>query len=279
MTSVDRKPPAGRSVTAKVLALLEAFTPDTPEMTLSDLARRAGVSLPTAHRRAAELLEWGALERCPQGRYRIGLRLWELGSLAPRGLGLRETALPFLEDLYEITRENVQLAVRQDTEVVFVERIAGRSAIPVRTRVGGRFALHATGVGLVLLAHARVDVQEQLLQAPLTRFSPKTITDPAALREKLAAIRQNGFAISDGQVTTDALSVAAPVTESDGSVIAAVSLVVPAESTQPTMLAPVVRAAARSISRAVQAPRSTPTAAAHRETGAPADPARPGPRQ
>src|SRR5919204_6466116 len=136
-----------RSVTSKVLALLEAFTPTTPELTQSELARRAGLSLPTAHRRLAELVEWGALERGADGRYRIGLRLWEVASLAPRGLGLRELAMPFLEDLYEVTHENVQLAVREGVEVVFVERISGRHAVPVWTRVGGRFAMHATGVG------------------------------------------------------------------------------------------------------------------------------------
>lgn len=264
MTSVGREPHAERSVTAKVLALLGAFSSRTPEMTLSELARRAGVSLPTAHRRVAELLEWGALERGPGGRYRIGLRLWELASLAPRGPGLREVAMPFLEDLYEITRENVQLAVREGAEVVFVERIAGHHAVPVRTRVGGRFALHATGVGLALLAHAPIDVQQELLDSPLDRFSSRTVTDPAALREKLAAIRQNGFAISDGQVTVDALSVAAPVSGPDGEVIAAVSLVVRAEGAQPTALAPVVRSASRSIARALRIPQPAPSRAPHR---------------
>ena len=264
MTSADPQRRAGRSVTAKVLALLDAFTSRTPEMTLSEMARRADVSLPTAHRRAAELLEWGALEQSPDGRYRIGLRLWELASLAPRGPGLREAAMPFLEDLYEITRENVQLAVREGADVVFVERIAGHHAVPVRTRVGGRFALHATGVGLALLAHAPVEVQENLLDSRLDRFSPKTITDRAVLREKLAAIRQSGFAISDGQVTVDALSVAAPVSDPDGSVIAAVSLVVPAEGAQSAALAPVVRSAARSIARALRAPRPEPDSAQHR---------------
>src|SRR3954466_12979681 len=107
---MDTEP--GRSVTSKVLGLLAAFTPAAP-LTLSELARRSGVSLPTAHRRVAELLEWGALERGADGRYRIGLRLWEVASLAPRGLGLREQAMPFLEDLYEVTHENVQLAVRE----------------------------------------------------------------------------------------------------------------------------------------------------------------------
>jgi DNA-binding IclR family transcriptional regulator len=247
----------GDSVTSKVLALLDAFTPEAPELTLSELARRAAVSLPTAHRRARELVDWGALERGGDGRFHIGLRLWEVASLAPRGLGLREAAMPFLEDLYEVSHENVQLAVREGVEVVFVERIAGRAAVPVLTRVGGRFALHATGVGLVLLAHAPVAVQDELLAAPLPGFSRKTITDPVRLREVLACVRRNGYAVSDGQVTTDALSVAAPILDATGAVTAAVSLVVRADGAQPTALAPLVMAAARGITRALAAPGPT----------------------
>jgi DNA-binding IclR family transcriptional regulator len=244
----------GRSVTSKVLALLAAFSPESPALTLSELACRAGLSLATAHRRAAELVDWGALERGSDSRYRIGLRLWEVASLAPRGLGLREAALPFLEDLYDLTHENVQLAVRESMEVVFVERITGRRAVPVRTRVGGRFALHATGVGLVLLAHAPVPVQQEVLGGPLDRYTPKTITDPVRLREVLAAVRRNRYAVSDGQVTTDSLSVAAPIVDPAGAVVAAISLVVHAEGAQPSALVPLARAAARGISRALASP-------------------------
>lgn len=248
-------PPQCRSVTGKVLALLAAFGPDAPALTLSELARRAGISVPTAHRRVSELVEWGALERGPDRRLRIGLRLWEVGSLAPRGLGLREAALPFLEDLYELTHENVQFAVRDGLEVVFVERIAGRHAVPVLTRVGGRFALHATGVGLALLAHAAPEVQEQVLSSPLPAYTPKTVTDPMVLRQMLAEIRRDGYAVSDGQVTLDALSVAAPILAADGTAIAAVSLVVRADGAQPAALALAIRGAARGIARALPAYR------------------------
>ncbi|MBM0202712.1 IclR family transcriptional regulator [Micromonospora sp. STR1s_5] len=240
----------GRSVTSKVLALLDAFSPATPALTLSELARRTGMPLPTVYRRAAELVAWGALERGDDGRYRIGLRLWEVGSLAPRGLGLRELALPVMEDLYEVTHENVQLAVRQDLELVFIERIAGRHAVPVLTRVGGRFALHATGVGLVLLAHAPAEVQEQVLAAPLERYTGLTITDPKRLRRCLAEVRRVGYAVSDRQVTMDALSVAAPIRVPEG-VVAAISLVVAHDRADPVALAPLVQAAGRVVSRAL----------------------------
>jgi DNA-binding IclR family transcriptional regulator len=241
------------SVTSKVLAILDAFSPEQPELTLSELAARTGLTLPTLHRRAAELVEWGALERTESSRYRIGLRLWEVGTLAPRGLGLRERALPFLEDLYVVTRQNVQLAVREGLELVFVERISGRGAVPVLTRVGGRFSLHATGVGLALLAHAPADVQEAVIVGELPAYTAFTITDGGRLRRELAEVRHRGYAVSDRMVTDDALSVAAPIHGPQGEVVAAVSLVTSAADARPHALAPVVRTVARQVSRALGA--------------------------
>lgn len=235
----------------RALRVLGAFTPDRPALRLSEIARRAGVPAATAHRVLREFCEWGALERDESGVYRVGLRLWELGSLAPRGLGLRERALPFLEDLSQITRENVQLAVREGTEVVYIERIAGTGAVPVLTRVGGRFALTATGVGLVLLAHAPADVQEDVLRNPIERYTPETVTDPDRLRHMLADVRTHGFSTSERQVTLDSLSVGAPIHDTRGQVVAAVSLVVHYGSASPHALAPLVMTSARAISRAL----------------------------
>ncbi len=238
-------------VIGRAFQVLDAFSPQRPVLSLSEIARRAAMPLSTVHRLVHELAEWGAVERDEAGSYRIGLRLWELGALAPRGQGLRERALPFLEDLSQITRENVQLAVREGSEVVFIERIAGSTAVPVLTRVGGRFALTATGVGLVLLAHAPVAVQDEVLAGPIERYTPRTVTDPARLRRMLADVRARGFSVSDRQVTMDALSVAAPIHDHQGHVIAAVSLVVRHGSAKPEALAAPVRTSARAISRAL----------------------------
>ena len=231
--------------------MLDSFTRERQALTLSEIARAAEVPLSTAHRLVGELCAWGGLERDDDGRYRVGLRLWELGALAPRGLGLREAALPFMEDLYEVTHENVQLGVRDGVEVVFVERFAARDAVAVLTEVGGRFALPPTGLGLVLLAHAPVEVQEQVLAAPLRRYTPHTITDPGRLRRVLAEVRRSGLAVSDRQVTQDAVSVAAPIA-SRGAVVAALSIVVRGDSPAAVRaMAPSVRAAARAISRSL----------------------------
>ena len=252
MGEETRVPP--RSHSSKLLDVLGTFQADHAELTLSEISRRSGLPLSTSHRLVHELATWGALERSAAGTYHIGLHLWEIASLAPRSLGLREIALPYMEDLYEATHENVQLAVRDGLELVFVERLAGRDAVRVLTRVGGRFALHATGVGLVLLAYAPADVQEQVLTGPLERWTPKTIGDPAQLRRILAEVRQRGYAVSDGQVTTDALSVGVPIRASGEQVVAALSLVVHAGGAQPGALAAAVRAAGRGISRALGSP-------------------------
>lgn len=236
---------------ARVARVLGSFDAGHPSLGLSELARRAGIPLTSTFRLARSLTAAGFLEREPGGKYHVGLRLWEVASFAPRGLGLREVALPFMEDLFQVTQHNVQLAVRDGTESVYLERIAGRRAVPVLTRVGGRFPLHPTGVGRVLLAWAPAEVVAEVLGGRLERFTPLTTTDPDALRRVLDEVRSRGYAVNDRQVTLDSLSVAAPVRQPDGAVIAALSVVVPAGSAGPEALAPMVQAAARGISRSM----------------------------
>ncbi|MGW5654925.1 IclR family transcriptional regulator [Streptomyces humi] len=241
----------GRSAPDRLLAVLAAFDHAHPALSLTDVSRRAGLSLTTAHRLVGALTAWGALERDTDGLYHVGLRLWELAALAPRGLALRQVALPYLEDLYEATHENVQLAVRDGTEVVYIEWLSGRSAVGVHIRVGARWPLHATGVGLALLAHETPAFQQDYCAGPLAAFTPYTITDPVRLRRSLAEVRRTGVAVSSRQVTDDALSVAAAVRGATGQVAAAVSVVVPQSDAQVPALVPAVRLAARGISRAL----------------------------
>src|SRR3984957_15889664 len=114
-----------RSRSSKLLDVLGTFQADHAERTLSEISRPNGRRRSPTHRLVHELATWGALERSAAGTYHIGLHLWEIASLAPRSLGLREIALPYMEDLYEATHENVQLAVRDGLEVVFAERLDG----------------------------------------------------------------------------------------------------------------------------------------------------------
>ncbi|MFE0643352.1 IclR family transcriptional regulator [Streptomyces sp. NPDC058877] len=215
----------------KVLLVLSAFDREHPSQTLSEIAQRTGLPLSTAHRVVAELAGWGALERAEDGAWHVGLRLWEIASGCPRTQILRDTALPFMQDLYEATHENIQLAVREGTELVFVERIAGHRSVQLLTMVGSRFPVGSTGMGRVLLAHAPHDIQEEVLGSPLRAWTPHTVTDPKTLRAQLDRIRREQVFVSDRQLSEDTVAVATPVRIGrTGPVSAALGIVVAARS-------------------------------------------------
>lgn len=239
-----------RSMIGRAFRVLNSFSSERLRMTQSELARRTGLPLPTVHRLCARLVETGALERDGEGHYEIGVRLWELGSLAPRAHGLRQVAMPYLEDLYEATRENVQLIVRDGLEALYVERLSARGAVAVVGRAGGRLPLHASSGGLVLLAHGGPNLLGAVLAAGLERFTPYTITSEHRLRQTLDEIRRTGFIVCREHLNIGTLAVAAPVLRPGGEVIASVSVVVRADE-DPAPLIPALRAAARGISRGV----------------------------
>lgn len=240
--------PPGRSVVSKVRAILEAFDLEHSTLTLSDIARRSGLPLSTAHRLVAELVEWRALERDLDGGYRVGMRLWELGQLAPGPL--REVARPWLQDLFDITRDNVHLAVRDGIEVLYIDKVCGPETLPILSRVGGRLPMHATGVGKVLLAYTPSWFMRRYLDRTLERPTRYTITEPGRLARELTEVRGRGWAVTREEMTLGSCSLAVPVRHRGGQVIAALGVVVPSHRGQEILrLRPAVQAAAGRISR------------------------------
>ncbi len=252
-----RKPAVGEPVVDRALALLTAFSADRRALTLSELSRLAELPLSTTSRLAARLVAWKALERQADGRFVVGLRLLEVASLAPRGHGLRERAMPYLGDLAEATHQHVLLAVLDEDEALLVERLSYRTATPVHYRVGGRIPLHSTAVGLVLLAYAGRELQEDFLARPLVHRPEGTLVDRTSLRAKLAQIRQTGLAEFHRQSPTPLLAVATPIWDSADTCCAALSVLVPDGEVPAATVAPAVRAAGRAISRAMGAPRAS----------------------
>jgi DNA-binding IclR family transcriptional regulator len=242
---------AGPSVASRLFAILDAFTAPTVAraLSLTEISQRAGLPLSTTHRMVAEWTEWGGLTRLDDGRYSLGLRLWEIGVQTPTARNLRTLALPYLEDLYEATREHVHLAILDGRDALYVEKLSGHQAVHVISRVGGRLPLHATGVGLVLLAFAPADLQAEYLASELTRFTPATVTDPELLRRRLAEIRATGVASMSEEMTPGSSSLAAPIRDRTGQVVAAVSVVTRTLPEQDPEQDAAVRTAARGISR------------------------------
>lgn len=241
---------AGASVTSRALALLAAFDEHHRVLRLSELATRAGLPVPTAHRLVAELTEWGALSRRPDGRYRIGRRLWDLGMLAAVQADLQEVASPFLHDLYAATLATVHLAVRVDDQVLYIDRLGGHSSVPVVSTIGSRLPMHATGVGKVLLAYAPEDIQRRVL-SDLTRITPHTITEPGRIHRQLARVREEGFAVTSEEMSMGAASVAVPVLSRNERVVAALGVVVPPRSRDKPQLVAALKVAAQGIRRSL----------------------------
>jgi DNA-binding IclR family transcriptional regulator len=244
----------GATVTSRVLALLGAFDEEHRSLSLSELADRADLPLPTAHRLVGELVAWGALTRRPSGRYVVGRRLWDLGLLAPVQTGLRQLASPYLHDLYGATLATVHLAVRDRTEVLYLDRLAGNTSVPVVSSIGSRLPMHATGVGKVLLAHASPEVQATVL-SDLRRVTPYTITQPGTLRRQLSRVLRDGYATTVEEMSLGACSVAVPI-RADQAVVAALGIVVPSLRNGRARHVAALEVAARGIGRALGASRA-----------------------
>jgi DNA-binding IclR family transcriptional regulator len=246
-----RRPAQGEPVLDRAFRMLECFGPVDRSLSLTSLSVRAGLPKATTLRIARKLVEWGALERTESGDYVVGLRLLELASLAPRGHGLRATALPYMEDLHHATGQHVLLAVLDGHEAVLVERLSARGAGRVLYRVGGRMPLYSTGVGLVLLAHAPAATQEEIIGGDLTGDPDVGQVSGRDLRARLAAVRRDGVAVTSRSRPEPMTSVAAPIVDRHNSPIAALSVITPSARMEPAVLMPAVIAVARAISRAM----------------------------
>lgn len=248
--------PPGRTrdpVLTRVVRILEAFTPDEPALTVSEIARRSGLHVATASRLVAALVGHGLLTRSPEGRVAVGVRLWELALRASPTLGLREAAMPVLQDLHAVVGHHVQLGVLDGQEVLFVERLSAPGAVVNFTRIAGRLRPHASSSGVVLLAFGPRELQERLLSGPLEALTPHTITDPDALRALLADVRRTGSVVLPGHIHQEAAGVAVPVRNRHGAVVAAVSVIVPNDGRAHERV-PLLQAAALGIVRALATP-------------------------
>ena len=190
-----------------------------------------------------ELADAGFLERDAEGGFRIGMRLWELTTRGSNALGLRQVAMPFMEEVQAGIREHTQLGVLEQDEVLFIERLSARQAGSNITKIAGRLPLNASSSGLVLLAYAPPTYQDRILSSPLKQLSTETIVDATELRKKLAEVRKRGYAFAPGYIESVSTGIAVPVSDGAG-VIAALSVVMPrGNEREPEVVARLKRAA------------------------------------
>lgn len=212
------------------LAVLEALASAREQtLGLSELAQRVGLHKTSAARVLATLTAHGYVEQDPRTRrYRLTLKLFELGSLCLARIELVREARPLLENLARLSGEVVHLAVLDQGEVVYVDKVESEQTIRMYSRVGRRSPVHCTGVGKALLAFVDdVTFQSIVAEKGLRRYTPRTITDPERLREHLARVRETGVAFDDEEHEPGIRCVAAPVRDHRGVVVASISVAGP----------------------------------------------------
>lgn len=267
-TTVRPEPPA-RGVSPRyriqaierAVSILNAFSPEDPELGVTELADRLGLHKSTVHRFMVNLDAAGLVERNPRsGRYRLGLRIFELGGLVMQQMNLWDEALPFLEGLVHDTGETGHLAVLDGGEAIYIERVEARRALRVPSAIGRGYPAHATNLGKVLLADLAPErVEEIVTERGLAAYTPHTITDLDRLASELERIRALGYAVDNEEYDEGLRCIGAPVRDHSGHVVAAVGIGGPVTRITPDRvdeLAEVVMTAARGLSRRLGAHRS-----------------------
>ncbi|MGQ9503063.1 MAG: IclR family transcriptional regulator [Anaerolineae bacterium] len=217
------------------LRLLSTLS-DGKRRTLTELSEAIDLSSSTTFRILATLESNRYVERDSQsGYYRLGLACLELAQAYQMGSDIRQAALPELEQLRDETKETVHLAVLDEMEVVYIEKLSGLCAVQVMSsRVGGRLPAYCTGLGKVLLAYADPNrVRTHFEQHGLFPYTSATIQRVDELMAHLEEVRRQGYALDRGEHEAEVRCIAAPVFDGTGKVVAAISIAGPAGRMEP----------------------------------------------
>jgi DNA-binding IclR family transcriptional regulator len=245
----------------RVGAILEVFTTEEPELGVTEIAERTGLHKSTAHRFLVNLEAVGLLERDSRSqRYRLGLRMFEMGGIVLEQMSLWDEALPYLEGLVTESGETGHLAVLERGEAIYIEKVEARRALRIPSAMGRGYPAHATSLGKVLLSDLGEDEVREIMDAHgMASYTRTTTTDVDRLLAELAEIREQGFAVDDEEYDEGLRCVGAPIRDHTGRVVAALGIGGPVTRVTPERvdeLARLVINAADGLSRRLGASQS-----------------------
>ncbi len=240
------------------MQLLDVLSQHTVPATLKQLATATKLHPSTAHRILGVMVDNRLVDRIEPGMYRLGIRLVELGSLVKSRISVRQEALPHMQELHRALGETVNLSVRRDDEVVYIERTAeGNTMMRVVQIIGAHAPLHITAVGKIFLAAETPQrVSEYAARSGLKRYTDNTLTDARVLARELEEIRSQRYAYDNEEAERGVCCVGAGIYNDEGQLVAGLSVSAPTERFRKTWAESVRQAAAR-ISQAMghRAPR------------------------
>lgn len=226
-----REKPEDRSAShvqsvAHALMVMDMLARENREMSLTEIANTMGWPKSTVHGLIATMRDYSYIDQSPiSGRYRLGVRLFELGNTVARSWDIRTLALPAMQDLNNRLGEMVQLATEDKGEVLYIEKLDSTHLMKIVSGVGARLPMHCTGLGKVLLAYkSPSEIKWILSKHGMAPMTARTITDREALERELIIIRRRGYAVDDRESMDSLRCVAAPIFDSEGDVKYAISV-------------------------------------------------------
>jgi DNA-binding IclR family transcriptional regulator len=254
MTPVVAKQAAKSSIQVieRMMSLLDALARHATPVNLKQLATETRLHPSTAHRILSVMVDNRLVDRIEPGTYRLGIRLLELGSLVKSRISVRQEALPHMQQLHQALGETVNLSVRHDDEVVYIERTSGNSSMMrVVQIIGARAPLHITAVGKLFLAEDGPDkCTDYARRTGLPRYTDHTLTDAEALAREIEKTRRQGYAVDDEEAEKGVSCIGAGIFNDEGRIVAGLSVSAPSDRLDKNWSAQ-VRQTAERISRAI----------------------------
>ncbi|MDK2821380.1 MAG: IclR family transcriptional regulator, acetate operon repressor [Clostridia bacterium] len=226
MSNTNDKKTQGVQSVDRAISILEVMAREGSPMTLSNISLELKLNISTVHRLLSSLINHGLVEQDPyQGKYKLGIKAFEIGNRALYSLDIRSIVRPFLHQLVDDFNETTSLSIFDKHEVVYIDQVESKRLIKILARPGTRAPAYCTGAGKVFLAYiSETDLENYIKEVPLLPYTASTITDPNHLREELKKIRSQGFAIDQGEREEEVRCIAAPLLNHENKIIAAISV-------------------------------------------------------
>jgi DNA-binding IclR family transcriptional regulator len=212
------------------LVILRLFSNDRPELGITEITSILGLNTSTVHRLVTTLTRKGFLEKSDKSRrYRLGLAFLGLGEIITTHMELHREAQPILESLVDQLGETVHIGVLEEDKVIYLHKVNCKHPVRLQSAIGKEHPVYCTATGRAILAYQSKNIIESVLQSELPSFTQNTMTDPVRLREYLAEVKKKGYAFSIDELHEDVVSIAVPVRDYTGEVIASISIAGPKE--------------------------------------------------
>lgn len=209
----------------RAVSVLEVLSESQAPLSLAEICRRMNLHKSTAHRSLMVLERSALIERTSENRFRLGLKLYELGNRAVEQIDLRARVYPFFRRLAMDVRETVHLGVLQKTSVVYLDKVEPNRRICMSSKIGSSNPVYCTSLGKAMLAFQPEETIAKIVSSiRFTRYTPKTLCSREKLFEHLETVRRRGYAIDDEEIELGVRCIGAPIFNEDRLAIAAVSI-------------------------------------------------------